>query len=85
MRFLDFKHLISEETINPNTLAARNSNYYRNLINLIRSGSEVQVTIDKTKTSNKIVKTVRFDPKVADQLEKIWNPTGTDASEVASP
>jgi hypothetical protein len=85
MRFLDFKHLISEETINPNTLAARNSNYYRNVIDLIRKGSEIQVTVDKTKTTPKIVKTVRFDPKVADQLEKIWNPTGTDASEVASP
>jgi hypothetical protein len=84
MRFADFKHLISEETIDPNTLAARNSNYYRNIIDLIRNRSEIQVTIDKTTTTPKTVKTVTFKPEVADMLEKVWNPTGTDKKEVAS-
>lgn len=84
MRFQEFKHFISEETIDVNTLASRNSNYYRNLINLIRAGSEVQVTIAKTKTSPKVVKMVVFDQTAADELEALWNPTGKDKKEVAS-
>lgn len=79
MRFFEFKQLVSEETINPNTLGSRNSNYYRNLINLIRSGEEVTVTLPK------FAKTVRFKQEAADALEALWNPSGTDNSEVATP
>ena len=77
MRFHDFKHFISEETIDANTLASRNSHYYRNLVNLIRNNTAVQVTLPKTRTSAKIAKTVTFDPEAADILEKIWNPKGS--------
>ena len=76
MRFSDFKNFISEETIDANTLASRNSHYYRNLVNLIRNNTAVQVTLPKTRTSAKIAKTVTFDPEAADILEKIWNPKG---------
>lgn len=84
MKFREFKTILSEETIDVNTLTARNSNYYRNLVNLIKAGKEVQVTIAKTAKTPKIVKTVVFEPYAADILEKIWNPTGTDSKEVAS-
>jgi hypothetical protein len=78
--------LISEETLQPVSLSRPgNSNYYRNLINLIRSGDEIQVTVDKTTTSPKIVKTVVFSPKAADILERIWNPTGRDKLESPTP
>jgi hypothetical protein len=82
MRFSDFKDIISEETLQQTSLARPgNSKYFRNLINLIRQEAEIQVTIDKTKTSPKIAKTVTFSPEAADALESIWNPTGTDKLE----
>lgn len=82
MRFSDFKYLISEETLQQTSLARPgNSKYFRNLINLIRQPAEIQVTIDKTKTSPKMAKTVTFAPEAADALEAIWNPTGTDKLE----
>ena len=79
MRFTEFKHLISEETINPNTLKDRNSHYYRNLINLINDKVEVIV-----KTTNG-ARTVKFKPEAARILQNIWNPSGQDAREVATP
>ena len=82
MRFSDFKYIVSEETLQPVSIARPgNSNYYRNLINAIRSKEEIQVTLDKTKTSPKLVKTVKFSSEAADRLEAIWNPTGRDKLE----
>ena len=91
MRFVDFKHYISEATLNPNTWApsatnrGRNSNYYRNLINLINAGAEIQVTIEKSKANpNTVAKTVIFDKSAAEMLQNIWNPTGSDKGEEAT-
>jgi hypothetical protein len=83
MRFTEFKALISEAAIDPNTFApsernrGRNSNYYRNLITLIRDGSPV--------TIHGQTKPVIFKKSVADELESIWNPTGIDRNEEATP
>ena len=82
MRFTEFKHLFTEAAISPKTFApsatnrGRNSNYYRNLINLIRSGTPVTIHGKQ--------EPVIIDKSVADQLEAIWNPTGLDKKEEAT-
>lgn len=78
MRFQEFKHTISEEVLKSTSVARPgNSKYIANLINLINQGAEVQVTIPKTVSSPKLVKTVKFLPDAAANLAAIWNPTGT--------
>ena len=76
MRVFD---IISEATLDIDNFQARNPNYYRNLINLIRAGTPVQVN------TGKFAGDVVFNPESADILEKIWNPTGNDKKEVATP
>lgn len=85
MRFFDFKHPISEETLKAMSVARPgNSKYIANLINLINQGAEIQVTIPKTTKSSKVVKTVKFLPAAASNLSAVWNPTG-DKSESPTP
>ena len=76
MRVFD---IISEATLDIDNFQARNPNYYRNLINLIKGGTPVQVN------TGKFAGDIVFSPEAADILEKIWNPTGIGRGEIATP
>jgi hypothetical protein len=79
MRFSDIK-LLSEESLNLNTFGARNPNYWRNLINRIRANQPITM---RTGSGANALIDVTIPPEFADKLEKIWNPSGTKAGEVA--
>lgn len=79
MRFFDIKKL-SEESLNLNTFGARNPNYWRNLINRIKAGEPITMRIG---TGANALLDVNVPQEFAKKLEKIWNPSGTDGSEVA--
>lgn len=78
MRFNEFNKL-SEAAINPTTFApsernrGRNSNYWRNLIDLIAQGRPIY--LDGSTTP------VTFDKSVADTLSGIWDPVGSKDEE----
>jgi hypothetical protein len=78
MRFIEFKAPIVEATLTLSTFEKRNSNYYLNLINLIKKNQPVEVEVKPGK-----IEQVVFKPSVAVELANIWNPEGK-ADEVAT-
>lgn len=75
----DLINILDEESLTLNTFASRNPHYYRNLINLIKNGLPVTMRKDKK------LEQVTFPKSVAKQLEQIWNPSGADKTETATP
>jgi hypothetical protein len=78
MRFIEFKAPIVEATLTLSTFEKRNSNYYLNLINLIKKNQPIEVEVKPGK-----IEQVVFKPSVAVELANIWNPEGK-AEEVAT-
>lgn len=77
--------ILSEAAINLENFEARNPNYWRNLINLIKNKQPVTLRLKKGTGIPDEVIDVTFPTSVANQLEKIWSPTGIDPKEVATP
>ena len=76
----DLINMLNEESLTLNTFASRNPHYYRNLINLIKNGLPVTM-----RTGDKKLQQVTFPKSLAKQLEQIWNPSGSDKTETATP
>jgi hypothetical protein len=80
-----YKQILPEAAINLENFESRNPNYWRNLINLIKNKQPVTLRIKKGKGIPDEIIDVTFPAPVAKQLENIWNPTGTDPKETATP
>ena len=76
----DLINILDEASLTLGTFAKRNPNYYRNLLNLIKTGQPVTM-----RTSDNKLVDVTFPKSLATDLEKIWNPSGIGSNDLATP